>query len=1059
MGTVIDMRKARSASEEEPSSGGMKTVQGARRLLFTVFIIALMVGWPLFAISIVPQAGPSPDSIHAGASYVSHAPIYIGSNADFTSANGVTGGMGTSANPYIIEGWDIDASTAWGIDIEDVDAYFIVRGCYIHDGASNYDGIDLISCSNGMLDSNNCTNNYDGIYIESSSDITVSNNSCNSNDYNGIDVEDSSGIVIEDNECSYPNSGSGIYLYSSSDNIVSGNNCSYSVSGDGIDLDTSCSNNAVSGNICNWNFGDGIWVNDSDSNNIDSNDCYYSNQGSGVELDNSSFNSITRNNCSYAAINDGIDLTMACDNNTISYNNCSWNQWDGIWLNFSDNNTISYNDCSYSSLGPIGAGVELDNSSGNIIVGNNCSYSVNGDGIDLWISCSNNTIIGNNCSWNSYGGIWLDASSNNTISGNNCSNNAFEGIELDVSSNGNTITGNLCEWNSDNGIYLWTSCSNNTVIRNNCSWNANDGIFIEISSDGNELFFNKLVGNTKFGMEIRTSLNNQIWNNTFLGNNGAGTVYSPALVQARNMGTASFWNTSAGIGNYWSDWQGRDFNSDGIQDAPYNTTGNANAQDFYPLAVTPDSTPPTTTAALTGTLGTNGWYTSDVTVNLTAADSVGGTGLDATYYRIGTSGSWTVFSSPFIISTEGTTAVQFYSRDNASNDESVKSVSIDIDLTLPNTLSNVTGTLGANGWHTSAVNVLLLPSDPAPGSGINYTMYRIDTGSWTTYATPFDVSTDGSHLVEFYSVDNASNVGSTNSTAFKIDATPPSGTIDIQSGADYANRTDVNLTVQASDANSGVEQFRLSNDGVTWGSWESWQNLSDSLSWNLPISDGLKTVFLQITDNASNVATLNDTITLDTTPPAVSFELSNGAEMTSSSATINWSANDTNGIDQFEYSLDGAAFVPCGLATHVDLSDLTDGTHNLTIRAIDVAGNAAEGALLFKVTTAAPFSIGGLLPLLGIIVAAVFIVLLLIVLMRRRKDEKEPAGPALAHAAVVAPPTIAKVAEMPAQAQTAHPTCPKCGREVVWFEKYQKYNCYSCQAYYKPNEVKPPINI
>jgi parallel beta-helix repeat protein len=1053
--TVIGMREARSASGEELSSGGMKTVPGARRLLFTVFIIALMVGWPLFAISIVPQADPSPDSIHAGASYVSHAPIYIASNADFTSANGVTGGMGTAASPYIIEGWDINASTDWGIDIEDVDAYFIVRGCYIHDGASDYDGIDLVSCVNGVLDSNNCTNNYDGIYIESSSDIIVMNNSCNSNDYNGIDVEYSSGILIEDNECSYQNNGSGIYLYSSSDSTVSGNNCSYSASSDGIDLDTSCSNNFVFRNVCNWNYWGGIWLNDSDNNNIDSNDCYHSNLGAGMELENSSFNIITNNNCSYSANDDGINLWLSCDNNTIIGNNCSWNHWVGIWLDFSDNNTISYNDCYFSDQG---AGIELDNSSSNLIVSNNCSGSITEDGIDLWISCNNNTIIGNNCSLNFYDGIWLDASSNNTILGNNCSRNGYEGIELDLSSNSNTINGNLCEWNSDNGINLWSSCNNNTLSRNNCSWNTNDGVFIEESSDGNELFFNQLVGNTQYGVEIRTSLDNLVWNNTLLGNNGAGTVYSPAHVQARNTVTANFWNTTGGIGNYWSDWQGRDFNSDGIQDAPYNTSGNANAQDFYPLAVIPDSTPPTTTAVLTGTLGTNGWYTSDVTVNLTATDNAGGMGLQVTYYRIGTSGSWTVFSSPVIVSTEGITTLQFYSRDNASNDEGVKSVSIGIDLTPPDTASDVTGTLGANGWYTSSATVLLTPSDAAPGSGINYTMYRVGTGSWTTYTTPFDVSADGSHLVEFYSVDNASNVGSTNSTAFKIDATLPSGTIDIQGGATYANKTNVNLTLQASDATSGIEQFRCSNDEVTWGSWESWQNLSDSFSWNLEVGDGNKTVFFQIMDNASNVATLNDTIVLDTTPPHLIFGVADGYVITTSSAIIGWAANDTNGIDRYEYSLDGAALVPCGLTAQVYLSNMTDGSHSLTVRAIDVAGNMAEETLQFTVAAPSPISFEGLLPWLAIIAAGVIAALLIIIVMRRRKGEEEPAGPSLAPAAVVAPPIIAKVAEAPAPATAPQPTCPKCGREVIWQEKYQKYNCYSCQAFYTPKEIKPPIN-
>jgi parallel beta-helix repeat protein len=1079
--------------------------------------------------------------------------------------------MGTADSPYIIEGWDINASTDWGIDIEDVDAYFIVRGCYIHDGASGYDGIDLVSCANGVLDSNNCTDNYDGIYIGSSSDIIVINNSCNSNEMNGIDVEDSSGILIEDNECSYSAAGSGIYLYSSSGNTVGRNNCSYSADGDGIDLATSCSNNLVFGNTCSWNHWDGIWLNDSDGNTISYNDCYNSDLGAGVELENSSlnvilgnncsysangdgidlstsynntivgndctwnlwsgiwlndsdgntidgndcshsnlgacielesssFNVITNNNCSYSANDDGINLWLHCDNNTISRNNCSWSQWDGIWLDFSDNNTISYNDCYNSDLG---AGVELDNSSFNVITNNNCSYSANGDGIDLSTSY-NNTIVGNDCTWNGYGGIWFNASSDNTIDGNNCSNNALEGIELDLSSNSNTINGNLCKWNGGNGTYIWDSsnntvsgnnCSwnvkygvfieessndnmidgnlckwngesgiylwdsnNNTVSRNNCSWNVKDGVFIEESNDGNEIFFNQLVGNTKFGVEIKDSLKNLVWNNTFLGNNGAGTTYAAAHAQGRNTDTDNFWNTTGGIGNYWSDWQGRDFNGDEIQDAPYNTSGNANAKDFYPLGKIPDSTPPTTTASLVGTVGTNGWFISVVTINLSAADNAGGVGLNATYYRIGTSGGWTVFSSPFIVSTEGTTTVQFYSIDNASNDEDVKSVLIDIDLTPPDTTCNTSGTLGANGWHTSAVNVLLLPSDPAPGSGINCTKYRVDGGSWTNYTAPFGVSADGTHLlVEFYSVDNASNVGGTNSTAFKIDATLPSGTIDIQGGAAYTNKTNVNLTLQASDATSGVEKFRCSNDGTTWGSWESWQNLSDSFSWSLEAGEGLKAVFFQVMDNASNVLTCNATITLDTTPPVVSFELTSGAELGSSTATINWSATDANGVSLFEYSLDGGAFTPCGNETHADLSGLTDGSHTLTVRATDVAGNSGNATLSFKVTTSSPFIDGySPLPLLAIIIAAVVAALLIFMLMkRRRKDEEEEAEPATAPAAAVAPPVVARIAEAPTQA-APKPTCPRCGREVAWLEKYQKFNCYSCQAYFTPDQVKPP---
>ena len=48
-------------------------------------------------------------------SYTQHDPIYIHGNDDFTSENGVTGGSGTSNDPYIIEDWDINASSQDGI--------------------------------------------------------------------------------------------------------------------------------------------------------------------------------------------------------------------------------------------------------------------------------------------------------------------------------------------------------------------------------------------------------------------------------------------------------------------------------------------------------------------------------------------------------------------------------------------------------------------------------------------------------------------------------------------------------------------------------------------------------------------------------------------------------------------------------------------------------------------------------------------------------------------------------------------------------------------------------
>ncbi|MHA1764907.1 MAG: hypothetical protein ACTSVK_01485, partial [Promethearchaeota archaeon] len=64
---------------------------------------------------------------------VFHAPISI--SGDAALAAFCSQGSGTSNDPYIIEGYEIDASTAHGIVIDHTDAYLIIRDCIIENGS------------------------------------------------------------------------------------------------------------------------------------------------------------------------------------------------------------------------------------------------------------------------------------------------------------------------------------------------------------------------------------------------------------------------------------------------------------------------------------------------------------------------------------------------------------------------------------------------------------------------------------------------------------------------------------------------------------------------------------------------------------------------------------------------------------------------------------------------------------------------------------------------------------------------------------------------------------
>ena len=108
-----------------------------------------------------------------GNNYMPYHPIYINGNDDFTPENGVVGGNGTKENPYIIEGWEINASGEWhGITIKNTTAYAVIRKCYIHHAGCAI----LINNASNIIIQNLITefNNF-GISIIISKNIYVEN--------------------------------------------------------------------------------------------------------------------------------------------------------------------------------------------------------------------------------------------------------------------------------------------------------------------------------------------------------------------------------------------------------------------------------------------------------------------------------------------------------------------------------------------------------------------------------------------------------------------------------------------------------------------------------------------------------------------------------------------------------------------------------------------------------------------------------------------------------------------------------------------------------------------
>jgi hypothetical protein len=250
-----------------------------------------------------------------------------------------------------------------------------------------------------------------------------------------------------------------------------------------------------------------------------------------------------------------------------------------------------------------------------------------------------------------------------------------------------------------------------------------------------------------------------------------------------------------------------------------------------------DRANPVAPTSVTG--GSLNWQ-SVASVTITpAGGSDSGSGLAGYDSRTSTTGG-TTWSSPvagnsLAVSAEGTTLVQFRSRDVAGNVSAWAPASAGagdtaaIDRTAP-TVPTVTG--GSLSWQAVASVTISASGSTDATSGLQRYEYRSSTNGGSTWSatTPGPsaaISQETTTIVQFRAVDNAGNVsawapasaGAGNTV--KLDHTAP--TLPTVSGGLGAGTCKHRLTVSAAgstDALSGFfgYDYRLStNGGSTWG--------------------------------------------------------------------------------------------------------------------------------------------------------------------------------------------------------------------------------------------------
>ncbi len=698
--------------------------------------------------------------------YTPHTPIKIDGNSGFNYSNGVVAGSGHSTDPYIIEGWYIDAQGGtYGIWINYTNAYFIIQNCKIMNAkGSNGTGIYLNTVQNGRITGNNVSNNVYGFYLSSASNNIISQNKIYNSSNNGIYMGASSDNTFYSNKVSWSN-GNGFYIYNNSKGNVIENNTIYE-NVNGIYLYSSPNNNTISGNNISNNSWCGIYL-------------YYSN------------------------------------NNTIRDNTCLSNGGAGVLLWYSNNNSIKNNTCSSNNW----AGIGVDNSSNfNVLENNSCPNNRYGIRVH---SSHYNRVDNNTCSNNWMYGNLIDSSSNyNVIMYNLIYQNTNDGIYMKNLVEHNTISRNDIYLNDWHGIHLYDA-DYNTISNNSIHSNYGDGIYLEYNADGNKLFNNTIVNND-YGVYIKSGSYNRFYNNSFWYNHGTGDSYNPSYIQVYNVGT-NYWNTSGtphGYGNYWRDWANNNNTNDqnphdGIVDWPYVIS--ANVKDYYPLKVAPTPMPPLPPRVLQANAGSK-------FVNLTWNYPFGNGSSPLIEYRIYKNGSYLGSVPPtqlYYNDTNVSNGITYTYYLTAMNSAGESDKSNDVYATpegVPSVPLNFSAVAG-----NKYVNLTWLPPNDDGGKPITgYKLYRgTSAGGEVLIATPGPTQTYYNDTfvtngVTYYYYITAVNDNGEGQKSPELNATPLGPPTAPENLTATTGNGYVNLTWNSSNNNGGSEitEYRIYRNGT-----------------------------------------------------------------------------------------------------------------------------------------------------------------------------------------------------------------------------------------------------
>lgn len=257
------------------------------------------------------------------------------------------------------------------------------------------------------------------------------------------------------------------------------------------------------------------------------------------------------------------------------------------------------------------------------------------------------------------------------------------------------------------------------------------------------------------------------------------------------------------------------------------------------------------------------------------------------------------------------------------------------------TNAGVTGSPVGHTWTIDATApVSTIETKPAPlgratsatftfsadEAGVTF-QCKLDLGAFTACTSPHTYSTlaNGAHTFSVQATDRAGNVGLPATHAWTIDTAPPNTTITASPPSASAS-TSASFSFTASEPGSS---FECQVDGAAFAACAPPQAYAG-------LAQGQHTFAVRAIDGAGNVDPTPGSVTwtVDTIAPETTIPTKPPALTNSTAAGFGFASNETA---TFECKLDAADFSVCPASQAY--SSLTNGSHVVTVRARDLAGN------------------------------------------------------------------------------------------------------------------------